>query len=82
MADITTLGESSQALLCSLADWLGDTKTNELFDISKYDTYDSFKKAVKSENIKTSYQRIPNKKCWSIYDIGTRKFSKNNGVSC
>ena len=58
MADITTLGESSQALLCSLADWLGDTKTNELFDISKYDTYDSFKKAVKSENIKTSYQRI------------------------
>jgi hypothetical protein len=58
MADITTLGESSQALLCSLADWLGDTKTNELFDISKYDTYDSFKRAVKSENIKTSYKRI------------------------
>ena len=54
MADITTLGESSQALLCSLADWLGDTKTNELLDISKYDTYDSFKKAVKSENIKTN----------------------------
>ena len=52
MADITSLGESSQALLCSLADYLGDVKTNQLFNINDYDTYSSFKKAVKPENIK------------------------------
>ena len=58
MADITSLGESSQALLCSLADYLGDVKTNQLFNINDYDTYSSFKKAVKPENIKEAFKRI------------------------
>ena len=36
MADLTTLAESSQALFCSIADYIGAVRTNQLFDPKKY----------------------------------------------
>ena len=46
MADKTTLFESSQALLCAVADYLGVPRVNVLFDINKYKNFSSFKSAL------------------------------------
>jgi len=36
MADKTALAESSQALFCAIADFLGDRKSEKVLDIKKY----------------------------------------------
>ena len=46
MADKTALFESSQALLCAVADYLGVPRVNVLFDINKYKNFSSFKSAL------------------------------------
>ena len=42
MADTTALAESSQAFLCAIADYMGEMKTNKIFDIEKYPIYEDF----------------------------------------
>jgi hypothetical protein len=42
--DQTTLTESAQALFCAMADYIGASKVDKIFDEEKYPTYDSFKK--------------------------------------
>ena len=44
MADKTTLAESSQALFCAMADFIGAVKVESVFDEEKYPTYEFFKK--------------------------------------
>ena len=34
MADRTALAESSQALFCAIADYIGATKTNKIFELN------------------------------------------------
>ena len=46
MADKTALAESSQALFCAVADFLGERKSDKLLDIKKYLTFTDFKRAV------------------------------------
>ena len=46
MPDKTSLAESSQALLCAVADYIGKPKTNQIFNIKENDNYGSFKTAV------------------------------------
>ena len=43
MADSPKEGEAAQALFCSVADYLGLSKTKTEFDIKKYPNYISFK---------------------------------------
>lgn len=42
MADQTAIQESTQALFCAIADYLGVNKVRQLFDIKKYPTYKTF----------------------------------------
>ena len=42
MADKTALFESSQALLCAVADYIGADKSNIIFDEKKYDEWKFF----------------------------------------
>ena len=44
MADKTTLAESSQALFCAMADYIGASKVESVLDEKKYPTYNLFKK--------------------------------------
>ena len=43
MADKTTLAESSQALFCAMADFIGAGKVEKVFDEKLYPTYEEFK---------------------------------------
>ena len=58
----TTKAESAQALICSLADLLGDDKFDKFFDgseiQSKVATYAELKKKVGVEKLKKAYNRI------------------------
>ena len=58
MADLTTLAESSQALFCSLADYIGAQKTNELFDPKKYSDYTEFRNKIKESTLKAAHKNI------------------------
>jgi hypothetical protein len=58
MADRTALAESSQALFCAIADYLGTAKTNKIFDTKKYEDYTSFRSVVDQKVIKESLKRI------------------------
>jgi len=44
MADKTTLAESSQALFCAMADFIGASKVESVLDEKKYPSYETFKK--------------------------------------
>ena len=46
MADKTALFESSQALLCAVADYIGIPRVNVLFDTNKHKDFSSFKSAL------------------------------------
>lgn len=50
MADKTALFESSQALLCAVADYIGADKSNIIFDEKKYDEWKFFKAALLKHN--------------------------------
>ena len=58
MADKTALAESSQALLCAVADLLGKTKSNQIFDEKLYPEYADFRAKVGKNEINKSLQRI------------------------
>jgi len=49
MADKTALQESSQALFCAIADFLGIDQSNKLLDLKKFVSYEDFK--IKNEKI-------------------------------
>ena len=52
MADLTTLAESSQALFCSIADYIGAQRTNQLFDPKKYPDYTDFRNQITDATLK------------------------------
>ena len=58
MADKTSIEESSQALFCAIADFLGERKSNQALDLSKYSTYLKFKKNFSKSIISTAFKRI------------------------
>tara|TARA_B100000900_G_C20512724_1_gene688731 strand:- start:53 stop:1249 length:1197 start_codon:yes stop_codon:yes gene_type:complete len=58
MADKTALAESSQALFCAVADFLGERKSDKVLDIKKYLTYTDFKRAVGETVISKAEKRI------------------------
>ena len=58
MADKTALAESSQALFCAIADFLGDRKSEKVLDIKKYLTYTDFKRAVGEGVVSQAEKRI------------------------
>ena len=58
MADKTALAESSQALFCAVADFLGERKSDKLLDIKKYLTFTDFKRAVGEQVISKAEKRI------------------------
>ncbi len=58
MADKTALFESSQALFCAVADYLGKVKTNQIFDLKKVPDYNSFRSAVGASTINLSSKRL------------------------
>tara|TARA_Y100001937_G_scaffold44389_1_gene62501 strand:- start:35 stop:1231 length:1197 start_codon:yes stop_codon:yes gene_type:complete len=58
MADKTALAESSQALFCAVADFLGERKSDKVLDIKKYLTYTDFKRAVGEGVISKAEKRI------------------------
>jgi len=58
MADKTALAESSQALFCAVADFLGERKSDKLLDIKKYLTFTDFKRAVGEQVIFKAEKRI------------------------
>jgi hypothetical protein len=58
MADRTALAESAQALLCAIADLLGKTKSNQIFDEKLYPEYADFRAKVGQNQINKSLQRI------------------------
>ena len=51
MADRTALAESAQALLCAVADLLGKTKSNQIFDEKLYPEYADFRAKVGKNEI-------------------------------
>jgi hypothetical protein len=58
MADKTALAESSQALFCAVADFLGENKSDKMLDIKKYLTYTDFKRAVGVGIVSKAEKRI------------------------
>jgi|TARA_B100000427_G_scaffold3446_1_gene3373 hypothetical protein len=58
MADKTALAESSQALFCAVADFLGERKSEKVFDIKKYLTYTDFKRAIGEGVVSQAEKRI------------------------
>ena len=76
MADKTALAESSQALFCAIADFLGDRKSEKVLDIKKYLTYTDFKRAVGERVVFQAEKRIKTPGV-SLSDIETF-LGKNN----
>ena len=58
MADLTTLAESSQALFCSIADYIGVQRTNQLFDPKKYPDYTDFRNQITDATLKAAHKNI------------------------
>ena len=58
MADLTSLAESSQALFCAIADYIGVKETNIIFDINVSPNYTEFRNKVKEKTIKEAHKRI------------------------
>ena len=58
MADKTAIFESTQALFCALADYVGKGALNKVFDLKKFTTYREFKNKNKLDKIiQTAFQR-------------------------
>ena len=57
MADLTSLAESSQALFCAIADYIGTKETNIIFDTNVSPNYTEFRNKVKEKTIKEAYKR-------------------------
>ena len=58
MADKTALAESSQALFCAIADFLGERKSDKVLDVKQYLTYTDFKRAVGENVVSQAEKRI------------------------
>lgn len=58
MADKTALFESSQALFCAIADYIGLAETNRKFDLEKAEDYLSFKKLIGKSAIENAKRRV------------------------
>ena len=58
MADLTSLTESSQALFCAIADYIGVKETNIIFDTNVSPNYTEFRSKVKEKTIKEAHKRI------------------------
>ena len=58
MADKTAIFESTQALFCALADYVGKGALNKVFDLKKFTTYREFKNKNNFDKIiQTAFQR-------------------------
>lgn len=57
MADKTALAESSQALFCSIADYIGSSKISSIMDLKEFPTYVDFK-TKNSKLIDDCFKRI------------------------
>ena len=49
MADQTALAESAQAIFCAYADYIGDTKAQQILNIKKYPNFDTFVRKEKKD---------------------------------
>ena len=58
MADKTALAESSQALFCAIADFLGEKKSDKVLDVKQYLTYTDFKRVVGVNVVSQAEKRI------------------------
>jgi hypothetical protein len=58
MADKTALLESAQALFCSIADYIGVKKTNQLFDPKKYPDYTEFRSQINEATLQAAHKNI------------------------
>jgi len=58
MADKTALAESSQALFCAIADFLGENKSKKVLDTKQYLTYIDFKRAIGEGVVSKAEKRI------------------------
>ena len=58
MADKTALAESSQALFCAIADFLGENKSKKVLDIKQYLTYTDFKRQIGEGVVSKAEKRI------------------------
>ena len=60
MADDTAKAESAQALFCAMADYLGASRVDDVFDLEKFPNYLAFKKNWNTEypqvKIETSFK--------------------------
>ena len=54
----TAVAESSQALFCAIADFLGEKKSNQVLDLSKYPTYVEFKRKLPQSVMNVALKRI------------------------
>ena len=54
----TAVAESSQALFCAIADFLGEKKSNQVLDLSKYPTYVEFKTKLPQSVMNFALKRI------------------------
>jgi len=79
MADTTAITESAQALFCSMADYLGYPKVNQVLDLKKYPNYSDFKLANK-KLITDSFKRV-NVPGVNLEDIERILDSKNKSES-
>ena len=58
MADKTALLESAQALFCSIADYIGVKRTNQLFDPKKYPDYTEFRSQINEATLQAAHKNI------------------------
>ena len=58
MADKTALLESAQALFCSIADYIGVQRTNQLFDPKKYPDYTDFRSQINEATLQAAHKNI------------------------
>jgi len=58
MADKTALAESSQALFCAIADFLGENKSKKVLDVKQYLTYTDFKRNIGEGIVSIAEKRI------------------------
>jgi len=54
----TAVAESSQALFCAIADFLGERKSKQVLDLSKYPTYVEFKRNLPKSTMNVALKRL------------------------
>jgi hypothetical protein len=79
MADKTAVFESTQALFCAIADYVGKGSVSKVFDLTKFTTYKEFKQKNKLENvIRTAANRYVTTPGVSLQDMENLLTSENS----